>query len=238
MPNEIFFQFDKQEDLANFLNLKIEGCGEIKEYIKLIQHRNHMAFFEPEKYLQNDQSNHNLYFKDHNGDNTIRDSISINEINLILDGTNCKLYKAINPYPKEFWIFENGEYIMSKDEIWASIYTINKNNQFFIFSKYYTNDGLGNNTLYIPILNGYPLIPQDYYTELVRLNGGLPEREEIPKYSVVKSSCGKTDELGTLEEIIGTIDFLSFKINETGRSILAEKLNTKIAYIDIIKNEK
>jgi len=238
MPSEIYFLFQNLQQFENYLNIKINAIN-LSHYIRIIPYcertfdnlkitnqrelYTYMGDDEPE-YLLDDNFDSTKYVTKIDGDYKLIKQKNTN---------NMYLMGEIEQFGKK--------YFKVKDSDLAKVTALAKNKVPFVFSKNHGNKPTEYANVLIPCTSPY-VIPQEYYTNLVYINGGLPTKISIKTSNLVFQSPKEIESIGNLEKLIlsdnnynnGEIEFYYFANiptkNDTKKS-LALSLDTKIYYI-------
>lgn len=223
LPYELYFLF---KDL-NAFNIFIESNisqGKVNDFVRIVPHCiNDRIINKKENTLD--------VHKNYNNELQKLDTLDLNSLNMLIDG-KLKLYKSKNTN-NDYWIYENNQYIKTDKKDWASMYVLKQNEIPLIYTKYHTGDGSGMCDLYVPIINETSILPQEYYSDLVYLNGGVPDIISIENNPLVNNSFGNSHSLGNLFDLTQTTKFQKFSdIKGEFRTLLAKQLSTNIGYIN------
>lgn len=230
MPFEIYFLFKDLNQYQEFLKQPNS------KFLTTIP-------YEKNSCLISNISNSIELFRNNNGFEIYHDVFDEKNLTLILDGS-IKLFKFINgqgEYGQDrYFIFEENRYIETQKKEWAIIYVLTKNSIPIIYSRYLGARGGDHNELYIicPTTNvlykesNHDILPIEYYTDLIYLSGSVPISKSINGENMIFETENSLDSKGKLEDVTKSTSFLMFKnIDRSTRELLAEKLNSKIGYI-------
>ena len=232
LPKDIYFTFKDKNQFDTFLNTRIHE-KKLINFIKIVP-------YVERKFDNLTIANDNKIYEFIQDTPVFLNSIEIDNKNyyVIIEGEN-KLISQKNGKSKYLRSKIDGfgdKYFKIKNYDLAVVNALSLNEIPYIFTKCHG----GKSTEYgnLLLLCNYPYkIPQEFYTNLVYINGGLPEKIKLKSDCLVTNLENiKLDDLTLANSYKknGEIDFYYFKnipvINEVKQSF-AKQLKTKLYYI-------
>lgn len=241
MPSEIYFLFKDSEHLKKYLSEKINARG-ISDFVKIVP------------FIERVFDNLSII-----GDRNIYEFISDQEpICLNSLNVDSKIYKTIIPGKFDLISEINGrtsylrsviatfgeKYFKIKNSELAIVNSLSKNNIPFIFSQNHGGKEVEYGNIFIPC--NYPyIIPQEFYTNLVYINGGLPRKISISRNTGLindnKENIGVLADfilVNSSSENIEFYCFINIPTHNKVKKAFVESLKTKMYYLNFNPDEK
>jgi hypothetical protein len=241
MPSEIYFLFKDGEHLKNYLSEKI-NVREISDFVKIVPFTertfDNISIIENKNIFEFKSDQEPIYLNSLIFDSKIYRTVIPGKFDLIseINGRSSYLRSVIPTFGEKYFKIKNREL--------AIVNSLSKNNIPFIFSQNHGGKEVEYGNIFIPC--NYPyIIPQEFYTNLVYINGGLPRKISIPRNTEIIND--NKENIGVLaasilmnsnSENIEFYCFINIPTHNKVKKAFVESLKTKMYYLNFNPDEK